>query len=420
MRSKTKLLLVILTVVVLGLTQPALAQPPNVRVQALKAKISQIVVDESIVKMRAQITAAMKGHVDLQTSFENLKPDIQTEARAQGFGEGNVLVVRINSETLSHAFHRASVETSTIPAAATVPLITNPARTVPVHEDLVDSIVSTSDGKTWLTGAGDYSVKLWSMPEAQSVGTLLSGKKTAIHSGPMAITSDGKILASASDKFLVKLWSVPEGRLLATLAGHSGYLRSIAISPDNKVVATGGQDNIIKLWSIPEGRLLNTLQAHSNYINSLTVTPDGKTLVSGSSDSTINLWSLPDGQLIKTLKGHHANVHSVAVTPDGKLLVSASLDQKVKLWSLPEGQDISTLEGHKDWVNVVAISADGKTLASGADDVRIWSLPEGKHLATLKTPGSPIRVLAFAPDGKAVISTYAGKLLFWDISPVFK
>ena len=98
------------------------------------------------------------------------------------------------------------------------------------------------------------------------------------------------------------------------------------------------------------------------------------------------------------------------------MLVSASLDQKVKLWSLPEGQDVSTLDGHKDWVNVVAVSPDGKTLASGADDVRIWSLPEGKHLATLKTPGSPIRVLAFAPDGKALISTYAGKLLFWDIS----
>ncbi len=419
MRSKT--IFTILTVVVfLWLAQPALAQPADVRVQALRAKIRQIVVDESIVKMRASITSTMKGHVDVVTSFENLKPDIQTEARRQGFGEGHLLAVRINAESLVYAFHRVTVETSTVPAAATVPLISIPARTVPVHEDLVDSIVSTSDGKTWITGAEDYSVKLWSVPEAQSVGTLLSGKKTAIHSGPMSITSDGKILASASDKFLVRLWSVPEGRLLATLAGHTGYLRSIAISPDNKLVATGGQDNIIKLWSIPEGRLLNTLQGHSNYINSLTLTPDGKTLVSGSSDSTINLWSLTDGQLIKTLKGHHGNVHSVAVTPDGKLLVSASMDQTVKLWSLPEGQDISTLDGHKDWVNVVAISADGKTLASGADDVRIWSLPEGKHLATLKTPGSPIRVLAFAPDGKALISTYAGKLLFWDLSPVFK
>ena len=418
MRSKS--IFTILTLMVLGLTQHALAQPGDVRVQALRAKIRQIVVDESIVKMRASVTSTMKGHVDLATSFENLKPDIQAEARRQGFAEGNLLVVRINSESLAYAFHRAAVETSTVPAAATVPLISIPARTVPVHEGLVDSIVATADGKTWITGAEDYSVKLWSMPEAQSVGTLLNGKKTAIHSGPMAITTDGKVLASASEKFLVKLWSVPEGRLLATLTGHTGYLRSIAISPDNKLVATGGQDNVIKLWSIPEGRLLNTLQGHSNYINSLTVTPDGKTLVSGSSDSTINLWSLPDGQLIKTLKGHHANVHSVAVTPDGKMLVSASLDQQVKLWSLPEGKEISTLEGHKDWVNVVAISADGRTLASGADDVRIWSLPEGKHLATLKTPGSPIRVLAFAPDGKALISTYAGKLLFWDISPVFK
>ena len=96
MRSK----IVILTVVFLALAQPALAQPANARVQALKEKIRQIVVDESIVKMRASVTSTMKGHVDLVTSFENLKPDIQTEARREGFGEGHLLAVRINTESL--------------------------------------------------------------------------------------------------------------------------------------------------------------------------------------------------------------------------------------------------------------------------------------------------------------------------------
>lgn len=421
MSSKAKLVfrMLIIGVVLPCIGQPAFAQRVDVqlRIQMLKAKIRQIVVDESIVKTRATITATMKGHVDVITTFENLKPEVQTEARREGFAEGNHLSVRINAETLTYAFHRVVVKTS--PAVNPgIPLISTPVRTVPVHEDLVDSVLITSDGKTLITGSRDKTIKFWSVPEAQPVMILLNGKKLAVHSDPMAITSDGKILASAADKYSARLWSVPEGRLLASLEGHTNFLRAIAISPDNTLIATGGQDNTIKLWSIPDGRLMKTLLGHSNYVNALAITPDGKTLVSGSSDSTISLWSLPDGQLNKTLKGHHGNVHAVAVTADGKILVSASLDMQVKLWSLPEGQEVSTLSGHTDWVNVVRISPDGKTLASGADNVRIWSIPQGKHLATLKAPGSPIRILAFTPDGKALISSHAGRLLFWDLAAI--
>lgn len=420
MKSKMRLIFGHLIVgFIVCICQPAFAQQVDVqlRVQMLKAKIRQLVVDESTVKTRATVSASMKGYVDVITTFENLKPEVQTEARREGFAEGNNLSVRINTETLSYAFHRVVVETSPAANPAT-PLITQPSRIVPVHEALVDSMLITSDGRILMTGSTDNTVKLWSMPEAQSVGTFLNGKKEAVHGGPMAMASDGKILASATNKYSSRLWSVPDGRLLATLEGHTNFLRASVISPDNKLIATGGQDNTIKLWSIPDGRLLNTLQGHSNYVNTLAITPNGNTLVSGSSDSTINLWSLPDGRLIKSLRGHDGNVHAVAITPDGQMLISASLDMRIKLWSLPEGHEISTLSGHKDWINVVTISRDGKTFASGADDIRIWSLPEGKHLVTLKAPGSPIRTLAFTSDGKTLISTHSGRLLFWDIAAV--
>jgi len=391
----------------------------QLRALALKTKIKQLIVDESKATMRLTLTVTMKGHVDVKTTFENLRPTVQPEARSAGLTEGDTLIVRINAETLTYSFSKAPAE-APVKASAAGALFTSPTRMVDAHTGLVDSILISSDAKTLITGSTDNTVKLWSLPETKLLATVLNGKKGAFHDGEMAISTDGRILASEAEKYSAKLWSVPEGRLLATLQGHTDYIRAVAITPDSKVVATGAQDSKVKLWAIPDGRLLNTLQGHTSYVNALTTTPDGKILVSGSSDGTIILWSLPDGQAIRTLTGHHGNVHTVAITPDGKLLASGSLDNTIKIWSLPEGQQISTLTGHTDWVNVVVIAPDGKTLASGAENIRVWSVADGRLLATLKGLGAPIRTLAFTPDGKMLISTQAGRLLFWDISSVLQ
>ncbi len=155
----------------------------------------------------------------------------------------------------------------------------------------------------------------------------------------LVASPDGKLLISSGD-WTIKLWSLPEGALLKTLEGG---VDALAVSPDGKLLASACKDKTIKLWSLPEGALLKTLEGHGHYVSTLAVSPDGKLLASGSWDWTIKLWSLPEGALLKTLKGHKDLVSALAVSPDGKLLASASKDQTIKLWSLPEGEFVSCL-----------------------------------------------------------------------------
>src|SRR5436190_1999832 len=37
---------------------------------------------------------------------------------------------------------------------------------------------------------------------------------------------------------------------LKTLAGHSGWIRTVAFSPDGKQIASGSNDKTIKLWNV--------------------------------------------------------------------------------------------------------------------------------------------------------------------------
>jgi hypothetical protein len=148
----------------------------------------------------------------------------------------------------------------------------------------------------------------------------------------VAFSPDGRTLATASDDKTARLWGVADGKPLATLAGHEGYVISVAISPDGRTLATASSDNTARLWSIPDGKPLATLAGHADCLWSVAISPDGRTLATASGDKTARLWSIPDGKPLAALAGHGNIVRSVAFSPDGRTLATASDDQTARLW----------------------------------------------------------------------------------------
>ncbi len=68
------------------------------------------------------------------------------------------------------------------------------------------------------SGSQENTVKLWSL-ESQKEVTTLQGHDNTVNS--VAFSPDGKYLASGSEDNTVKLWSVESQKEVTTLQGHS-------------------------------------------------------------------------------------------------------------------------------------------------------------------------------------------------------
>ena len=81
--------------------------------------------------------------------------------------------------------------------------------------------------------------------------TTLKGHTHSVYS--VTFSPDGITLVSGSGDDTIKLWSLPDGELLKTLTGHSDIVKSVTFSPDGMMLASGSDDETIKLWSFPDG-----------------------------------------------------------------------------------------------------------------------------------------------------------------------
>ncbi|XP_028105845.1 guanine nucleotide-binding protein subunit beta-like protein, partial [Camellia sinensis] len=59
----------------------------------------------------------------------------------------------------------------------------------------------------------------------------------------------------------VKIWKLTNCKIRASLAGHSGYVNTVAVSPDGSLCASGGKDGVILLWDLAEGKKLYSLDS---------------------------------------------------------------------------------------------------------------------------------------------------------------
>ncbi|MFN9732987.1 MAG: NACHT and WD repeat domain-containing protein, partial [Microcystis sp.] len=77
---------------------------------------------------------------------------------------------------------------------------------------------------------------------------------------------DGKTLVSGSADKTIKLWNVETGQEIRTLKGHDDSVYSVNFSPDGKTLVSGSEDNTIKLWNVETGQEIRTLKGHDFYV----------------------------------------------------------------------------------------------------------------------------------------------------------
>ena len=290
-------------------------------------------------------------------------------------------------------------------------------KTLRGHEDNVNSVAFSSDGKRLATASADGTAKVWDAETGEALMTL-SGHGDAVNS--VAFSPDGKRLATGSDDKTAKIWDAQTGKELMTLSGHLDKVEEVAFSPRRQASGHRKQRRTAKIWDAQTGKELMTLSGHEGPVNSVAFSPDGKRLATGSEESNVKIWNAQTGKELMTLRGHEHPVNSVAFSPDGKRLASGSDDKLAKIWDTQTGKELMTLPGHGGPINSVAFSPDGKRLATGSSDrtAQIWDLEPGKAPTILRGHTNAVSSVAFSPDGRHLATaSYDQTAKIWDALP---
>ena len=213
----------------------------------------------------------------------------------------------------------------------------------------------------------------------RGVARVLRGHEDDINE--LCYSPDGRWLASGSDDGMVRLWdSHGDGRVLR---GHASALEVVRFSADSSQLASGAIDQKAIVWSTAGGEP-RVLAGHTGTVRTLVFAPDGKTLVTGGEDSTVRLWP-PSGEPVVLRVG--APVRVVLWLPDGRLAVALE-DGRVNVldsrghWAWPAPAR------HTGTVRVLIASARGDRLFPAA---RTTTSASGRRHRRIAPAGRPRR-----------------------------
>jgi sugar lactone lactonase YvrE len=89
-------------------------------------------------------------------------------------------------------------------------------------------------------------IVLWDLNSGQWLRTFTGHENTV---NAVAFSPDGRWLVSGSADLTIRLWDVSNGNVLNKLTGHTTAVNAVAFSPDGKMLASGGDDGVI-FWEI--------------------------------------------------------------------------------------------------------------------------------------------------------------------------
>jgi hypothetical protein len=247
------------------------------------------------------------------------------------------------------------------------------------HRSKITAVTSATT-KDWLAVAsgeagGVHHVRLG------SIGDKVEGWPVSLHQETpapkhddviqdVAFSKDGKLLATASYDRLVKLYDVKEQKELKTLKDHSDSVYGVCFSPDGKLLASVAADRAVKVWDVAAGNRLYTLGESTDWLYCVAWHPDGKHLAAAGVDKSIRVWKVDakEGKVVHSVFAHEGPVLRLIYSEDGKTLYSLGEDRVVKSWDADKMTERKVYDKQPESVLSLAVRPDQKQLALGRYD----------------------------------------------------
>ncbi|GMH33941.1 hypothetical protein BSKO_01775 [Bryopsis sp. KO-2023] len=149
----------------------------------------------------------------------------------------------------------------------------------------------TATGKSperLVSGSDDHTMILWKPAEGTKPLARMTGHQQLINQ--VQFSPDGRWIISASFDKSVKLWDGLNGTFVATFHGHVGPVFQVAWATDSRMFVSGSQDSTLKVWDMKTKRLKVELPGHADQVFSVDWAPNGASVASGGKDKVLKLW----------------------------------------------------------------------------------------------------------------------------------
>ena len=172
-----------------------------------------------------------------------------------------------------------------------------------------------------LAGTEDGKLLVLSVDEAKETRRV-DAHQAAIFD--IAISSAGDKVATCAGDGTIKLFSWPELETLGSMSVGKDAIWSLLFVNDDKNLVSGGGDNAIQLWDVANAQSIVTVAVAGNWVTSLAALPESTLVVAGCMDGKLVVADWSTMQAVHSQAGPGSAIWSIALAANGQQLAVAT------------------------------------------------------------------------------------------------
>ena len=133
----------------------------------------------------------------------------------------------------------------------------------------------------------DFTLFLWDPLVSKKPISRMTGHQQLVNH--LSFSPDGRVIASSSFDKSVKLWDGKTGKFITTLRGHVGAIYQVCWSSDSRQILSASKDSTLKAWDLKTCKLKTELPGHADEVFSVDWSPSGEKVASGGKDCVLKM-----------------------------------------------------------------------------------------------------------------------------------